>query len=74
MLYPSELQGRGRYETWRETSALRPLPATGPSYGAVEVRLSFGSGRFDVRTGARPAFGRAEAARMDGSGGLRPLR
>ncbi len=57
MLYPAELQGRGRYETWRETSALRPSPATGPSYGAVEVRLSLGSGR-----ATQPDMTRAELA------------
>ena len=63
MLYPAELQGRGRYETWRETSAPHPQPATSPSYGAANRCPSLGSGWFSVRTAARPAFGRADAAR-----------
>jgi hypothetical protein len=38
------------------------------------VRLSPGCDHRGVRTGARPAFGRAEAGLEGGSGGLRPLR
>jgi hypothetical protein len=67
-------RGRGQYETWRETSALRPQPATKPSYGSAEVRLSLGSAGFDAERGSQPLPGRAEAAPKGGSGGLRPLR
>jgi hypothetical protein len=38
------------------------------------VRLSLGSVRSGVRSGARTGFGRAGAARRGGSSGLRPQR